>query len=84
MEETEGSNKWSKFPKEARRKGRTPETGECGVHGVNLGRGMRRTFFSGERKQSRTKMGKDKGLGEEGTLGAYAEGEGTQLGHGYP
>lgn len=51
---------------------------------VNLGKGMRNIFFPGERKQSRTKVGKDKGLSEEGTLGAYTEGEGTQLGHGYP
>lgn len=51
---------------------------------VNLGRGMRSIFFPRERKQSRTKMGKDKGLGEEGTLGACTEGEGTQLGRGYP
>lgn len=26
------NNKWSKFPEEARRKGRNPEAGECGVH----------------------------------------------------
>lgn len=51
---------------------------------VNLVRGKRNIFFPGERKQSRMKMGKDKGLSEEGTLGAYTEGEGTQLGHGYP